>query len=83
MTRWEYMVVFLNNPGRRAQMKLLDWVGESGWELVSVSNAHAYFKRPVLAQDVLRLSEYEPEVVRQGEREQERPDDERLPDHSA
>ena len=45
--RWEYEIhEFLPNESVDHVICDLDFMGEDGWELVSVSNLRAYFKRP-------------------------------------
>lgn len=47
--KWEYTVIKWNriHPPCDAMEKILDAVGASGWELVSVSERILYFKRPL------------------------------------
>jgi hypothetical protein len=51
MKRWEYLIKTSANPTGEATVNELDRLGESGWELVSVTysdttrNATLYFKK--------------------------------------
>lgn len=51
MTKWEYyayrFVDIVNFNTLDDRMKVFKELGLDGWELVSVDNAMAYFKRPI------------------------------------
>lgn len=50
MKEWEYLVSFVPMIVAYAPDEIaeaFDSLGKSGWELVSVDNGKAYFKRPV------------------------------------
>lgn len=44
--KWEYLVTQLNRETFKDEDRLNE-LGQSGWELVSVDNGIAYFKRPL------------------------------------
>lgn len=43
-TQWEYTLKFLGNPEQQGTA-ILNEFGMQGWELVTVSDGRAYFKR--------------------------------------
>jgi len=42
MTKWEYKTIWIDGSGNGVKY---NEIGKEGWELVSVSNKVAYFKR--------------------------------------
>jgi hypothetical protein len=46
-TQWEYFVLVLGEPESSGTGGALKELGIKGWELVSVNDGRAYFKRPV------------------------------------
>ena len=55
--KWEYHTWFVGStPAAKLEHDLNEW-GKHGWELVSVSDKRAYFKRPrVLLDSLERMS---------------------------
>jgi hypothetical protein len=55
--KWEYHFTNVEYPdnvaGKQKKVGLLRELGANGWELVSVDNGIAYFKRPVEYNEVL------------------------------
>lgn len=48
MAKWEYKSLDMNSfVSRHRAMEYLEKVGQEKWELVSVDNGIAYFKRPI------------------------------------
>ena len=45
--RWEYQVLGIVKDNDSANLRRFGAVGAEGWELVSVDNGIAYFKRPI------------------------------------
>jgi len=49
--KWEYHFANIEHPdnttGKHRKAELLNELGTKGWELVSVDNGMAYFKRPI------------------------------------
>lgn len=46
MTKWEYVNISLITSNLTNHQHLLNQYGREGWELVSVDNGTAYFRRP-------------------------------------
>lgn len=47
--KWEYLVYPMGQT--EPKMDKLDCMGREGWELVSMYEGHAYFKRPLAAEE--------------------------------
>lgn len=47
MTKWDYSAFLFTREKLEGAIRAINDLGKQGWELVSVDNGIAYFKRPI------------------------------------